>query len=58
MLSQELSSEFLRAQDCVLIATDHSAFDYDFIVEHSGLVVDTRNATKNVALGREKIRKA
>ena len=42
----------------MLIATDHSAYDYDFIVEHARLVVDTRNATKNVRQGREKIRKA
>ena len=48
MTSQELTPEYLAAQDCVLIATDHSAYDYDFIVEHSKLVLDTRNATKNV----------
>jgi UDP-N-acetyl-D-glucosamine dehydrogenase len=53
-----LTAEYLRAQDCVLIATDHSAFDYDFIVTHSRLVVDTRNATKRVRTGRDKIRKA
>ena len=39
-------------------STDHSAYDYDFIVRHAPLVVDTRNATKNVAQGREKIHKA
>ncbi|MDA1016899.1 MAG: nucleotide sugar dehydrogenase [Planctomycetota bacterium] len=58
MSSQELTVEFLQAQDCVLIATDHTAYDCDFIVEHSSLIVDTRNATKNVTSGREKIRKA
>jgi UDP-N-acetyl-D-glucosamine dehydrogenase len=58
MFSQKLTPEFLGAQDCVLIATDHSAFDYDVIVEHSGLVVDTRNATKHVTRGRDRIRKA
>jgi UDP-N-acetyl-D-glucosamine dehydrogenase len=58
MSSQELSPEYLGAQDCVLIATDHSVYDYDFIVRHSTLVLDTRNATKNVTSGREKIRKA
>jgi UDP-N-acetyl-D-glucosamine dehydrogenase len=42
----------------VLISTDHSAFDYPFIVRHSRLVVDTRNATKAVTEGREKIRRA
>jgi UDP-N-acetyl-D-glucosamine dehydrogenase len=56
--SSELTEKFLAAQDCVLIATDHSAYDFDFIVKHSPMVLDTRNATKNVAAGREKIRKA
>ena len=56
--SRELTPEFLSSQDCVLIATDHSAFDYDSIVQHSSLVIDTRNATNNVTQGREKIRKA
>jgi len=56
--SSELTPEYLAAQDCVLIATDHSAYDYDFIVRHSQLVLDTRNATSNVRDGRERIRKA
>ena len=58
LASEELTAEFLASQDCVLVATDHTAFDYDFIVRHASLVVDTRNATKNVQHGREKIRKA
>lgn len=57
MESRELTAAFLAEQDCVLIATDHSAYDYDFIVEHSKLVVDTRNATQHVVAGRDKIRK-
>ena len=56
--SHELTPEFLAAQDCVLIVTDHSTFDWDFIVRHARLVVDTRNATQNVAIGRDKICKA
>jgi len=58
MSSSPLTPEFLAEQDCVLIATDHQAYDYDFIVEHARLVIDTRNATKAVGQGREKIRKA
>ena len=58
MQSQELTPEYLAAQDCVLISTDHSAYDHNFIVKHSRLVLDTRNATKNVTEGRDKIRKA
>ena len=58
MVSTELTAEFLADQDCVLIATDHSAYDYDFIVRHAPLVIDTRNATAKVSQGRDKIRKA
>jgi UDP-N-acetyl-D-glucosamine dehydrogenase len=56
--SSPLTPEFLAAQDCVLIVTDHSAYDYDFIVRHAPLVVDTRNATRSVRGGREKVCKA
>lgn len=55
--SQTLTAEYLAAQDCVLIATDHSAYDYDFIVRHAALVVDTRNACADVQEGCEKIHK-
>lgn len=58
MSSQELTPEYLAAQDCVLIATDHSAYDYDFIVSNSKMILDTRNATRSVTEGREKIFKA
>ena len=58
MTGQPLTEDYLAAQDCVLIATDHSAYDYAWIVQHSQLVVDTRNATRHVVRGREKITKA
>ncbi len=56
--SVELSAENLEKYDCVLVSTDHSVYDFDFIVKHAKLVVDTRNATVNVSSGREKIVKA
>lgn len=34
--------------DCVVIVTDHSAFDYKSLVDKAPLIVDTRNALKNV----------
>ncbi len=58
MDSQTLTPEFLESQDCVLIATDHSAYDYESIVRHSKLVIDTRNATAGVSAGREHVRRA
>jgi UDP-N-acetyl-D-glucosamine dehydrogenase len=51
----ELTAKGLQEADCVVIATDHSSFDYEWIVANSKLVVDTRNATKNVKNNREKI---
>lgn len=58
MDSTPLTDEYLAAQDCVLIATDHSAYDYPRIVANSRLVIDTRNATRGVTVGREKIVRA
>lgn len=58
MTSQELTPEFLASQDCILVSTDHSAYDFNHIVKHARMVLDTRNATKNVVEGRQKIRKA
>ena len=56
--SVPLSPQSLKRYDAVLISTDHSAYDYDMIVRHSKLVVDSRNATVGVRKGREKIVKA
>lgn len=56
--SEELTPAYLSSLDCTLIATDHSAFSWAEIVQHSQLVVDTRNACKSVSQGREKIWKA
>lgn len=58
MESSELTPALLQSQDVVLIVTDHTAYDWNFIVQHAKLVVDTRNACKGVITGREKIVKA
>ncbi len=58
LASEPLTAEYLASQDCILIATDHSQYDWDEIVRHSQLVIDTRNVTRDVAQGREKIYKA
>lgn len=55
LVSQEMTNEELAAADCVLILTDHSSIDYDRVVEKAKLVIDTRNATKDVEQNREKI---
>lgn len=58
MKSVKLTPARIAKYDVVLIATDHSDYDYDFIVENAQMVVDTRNATANVRKGRAKIVKA
>lgn len=55
LVSVPLTEETLSGYDAVIIATDHSSYDYDFIVRHAQLVVDTRNATGNLNQGRDKI---
>lgn len=58
LASESLTAEFLAAQDCVLVATDHSAYDWDFIAQHARLIVDTRNALRQVGDAPAKIVRA
>ena len=44
--------------DAVVIATDHDSIDYQKLVRDAKLVIDTRNATKNVTFGKDKVRSA
>lgn len=53
--SNQLTEELLKTADCVLITTDHSQYDYQWIVRNAKLVVDTRNATKEVRDSEGKI---
>jgi UDP-N-acetyl-D-glucosamine dehydrogenase len=56
--SQPLTPAFVKGQDVILISTNHTAYDYDWIVKNAKLVIDTRNACANVKQGRSKIVKA
>ncbi|MFH1421865.1 MAG: nucleotide sugar dehydrogenase, partial [Planctomycetota bacterium] len=58
MKSVKLTKNILNSSDAVVIVTNHSCVDYDFIVRHSHLVIDTRNATSSVKKGRGKVLKA
>ena len=53
--SEPLTVNLVENADCVVILTDHGAIDYDWLVEHAQLIVDTRNATRSVKKGQEKI---
>jgi len=57
MASQELTPEYLDRCDAVVVVTDHSAYDWDFILKHAALVIDTRNATRG-AIGAAQVVRA
>ncbi len=58
MTSRKLTAKMLAGYDVVLISTDHSEYDYGWIVKNSKLVVDARNATSSVKKAGKKIMKA
>lgn len=55
MQSVPLTEELIKSVDMVVILTDHSDIDYQWVVSNSRSVFDTRNATKNVTKDRERI---
>jgi len=55
MESVELTEELIDSQDMVLILTDHTDVDYDWVVSHAKSVLDTRNACRGVTNHRERI---
>jgi len=56
--SIQLTPENLFHYDCVIIATDHSIYDPEFIVNNSKLIIDTRNLIKNAKTYSYKVVKA
>ena len=52
--SVELTPELLGSVDCVLIATDHSVYDWEMICREARLVVDARNAAHGVTSAADK----
>src|SRR3989454_2079772 len=50
--------ESAKEMDVVVIATDHDCIDYQQLVRDARLVIDTRNATRNVSFGKDKVRTA
>ena len=43
-----LDEATLAAADCVVIATDHASYDWGWVAQHARLIVDTRNATRDL----------
>ncbi len=46
--SVDLTEDAIASADLVLIATDHSSIDYEWLVQHSRAVLDTRGATRHI----------
>ena len=48
MTSKELSAEIISDYDCVIVATHHKAYDWEFIAKHASLIVDTRGVMREM----------
>jgi len=58
MTSIDLTKQSLAGYDCVIVATHHSAYDWQMIADHAKLLVDTRNALREVKGKRDHIVRA
>jgi UDP-N-acetyl-D-glucosamine dehydrogenase len=58
LTSSPLTERLLHRIDAAVVVTDHSQIDYRWIAKHVPLVIDTRNATKNMKQWKKKIVKA
>lgn len=58
LTTEKPTAEYWKSLDCTLISTDHSLFDWEEVVSNSQIVIDTRNATKNIIENRDRIWKA
>ncbi|AKU90670.1 nucleotide sugar dehydrogenase [Vulgatibacter incomptus] len=56
--SVPLTKETIVGADAVIVLTDHGCIDYAKVVADARLVIDTRNATRAVVQGRDKVVKA
>jgi UDP-N-acetyl-D-glucosamine dehydrogenase len=55
MRSVPLTPQSLKSYDCVLVATDHAAYDWQQVADHAPLIVDTRGALRKVGGRRDHI---
>ena len=51
----DLTEKALAEADCVVVVTDHTWYDWDWIAKHARLIVDSRHALKNVASPKARI---
>ncbi len=53
--SVTLTPEVLSGADCIVIVTDHTCIDWQLVVSHAQLIIDTRNVLRNVPTGRAQV---
>ena len=53
--SSRLTASLVEKADITVIVTNHTSYNYQWIVDHAKLIFDTRNATKMVVENRDKI---
>jgi UDP-N-acetyl-D-glucosamine dehydrogenase len=53
--SEEWHAKLSADYDVVLIVTDHDVVDYEMLVKHSELVIDTRNACRRAGVFSDRI---
>jgi UDP-N-acetyl-D-glucosamine dehydrogenase len=58
MKSHDLTEDFISGMDAVVVVTDHSSLDYQWIFEHAKIFIDTRNVIKNSLGKKNKLVKA
>ena len=52
LTSKPLTEKFLKEMDLIIIVTDHSSYDYQWILENANLIIDTRNAINSPNKGK------
>ncbi len=55
--SQKLNKQLLKSSVCTVIVTNHTDYDYRWVVDNSNLVFDTRNATRDLRVSKKKVAK-
>jgi len=55
--SKKLNKQLLKSSVCTVILTNHSSYDYKWVVDSSNLVFDTRNATRDIRVSKKKVAK-
>jgi len=51
----DLTTKLLESADAVVVVTDHKSVDYQFVMDHASLIVDSRNVTKKLVKTKARV---